>query len=94
MSAEITYAPGDVTVGGGATEGTLQQIRDGKPNKDFRFDYVDRTDGSPVYIGIAVEETPETDATWSIFRFTWDVGGNVTEILTRTGRWDQRTTLF
>lgn len=44
-----------------------------------RLDYVDRTDGQPVYQGFAPTGLAEGTNGWVIYKFTYDESGNMTQ---------------
>jgi hypothetical protein len=63
------------------------------------FDYVARTDGQPVYAGMAVCGVATSDCKWRIRRLTYDTNSQVLTIKFANGDpgfraiWDNRTTL-
>lgn len=75
-----------------ATEETLQQLLG--TYDVTKFDYAARLDGNPVYVGKAVSRTAsESNAVWTITRFTYDLSARPTEVAVRTNvAWTDRTT--
>ncbi len=60
-----------------------------------RFDYTGRNDGQPIYAGYAKPETPTTQVTWILLKFTFvTVNGTdfVSRIQVTTNAWDERAT--
>ncbi len=60
-----------------------------------RFDYTGRTDGQPIYAGYANPETPTSQITWLLLKFTYTIingTGFVTRIQVTTNAWDERAT--
>lgn len=71
------------------------------PGRIQKFDYDDRTDGQPVYFGHAEVDAADTlsgvtypSNGWTIWKFTYNVSGNVTQIQSRRGTWTGREALF
>lgn len=59
----------------------------------MKYDYVDRTDGQAVYVGFAKRGTKDTDATWVVHKFTFDVSNQVTARQVAVNiTWNDRTT--
>ena len=62
-----------------------------------RFDYTGRIDGQPVFAGYAKPETPTSQATWLLLKFTYTIingTGFVTRIQVTTNKWDNILTAF
>lgn len=76
-----------------ATEGTLQEVRDGITVMETRLDYDVRTDGSPVYIGKNVNGTSTGAATWTVQKLTYDSSNRLTRAQVLEGAWDNRASL-
>lgn len=74
------------------------RIRDGYardlPFMQQKFDYVDRTDGQPVYRGVARVEDADSDDDWVIHYTTYNADGSPNVILSREGSWSGRVALF
>lgn len=86
-------------VGGGSVNLTpeataaLADLKHGVSDYEARLDYVDRTDGQPVYIGRAANQTDPATPTWTIEFMTYDGDGNVIRKQVLTGAWDNRAAL-
>lgn len=64
------------------------------PNERELYDYGDRTDGQPVYLGHAAVGDTINDTHWVIFYFVYDVSGNISEKYSKEGAWSARASLF
>jgi hypothetical protein len=64
------------------------------PDTRRKNDYVDRTDGQPVYRGHARFSASEDDPHWVITYSEYDESGNLTDSWTTVGSWTGRVVLF
>lgn len=62
------------------------------------YDYTGRSDGQPVYVGIAHPGAKASETVWQIRKFTYDGDGNVTDASFANAtsaydkEWDERAT--
>lgn len=54
----------------------------------------DQSDAQPTYIGLNISaDALDSDPDWEIYKFTYS-GNDVTEIVRKTGAWEDRASLF
>jgi hypothetical protein len=63
------------------------------PGHQVRFDYGTRTDGQPIYKGLAENGATTATPIWRIFKFTY-TGDDMTLKESALGSWDNRASLF
>lgn len=68
-------------------------IADTPTNFYIVADYDVRTDGQPVYLGMANRGASTSDSVWIVYKFTYDVSNQMTARQSAYGAWLDRATL-
>lgn len=70
-----------------------QKVKDTPADLQIAVDYDGRTDGQPVYLGMAVKSAATSESVWIVYKFTYDGSDQMLTRKSAYGIWDNRASL-
>lgn len=71
-----------------------KRITDIGSDQRIKLDYVDRTDDNPTYVGRGAKGLATSSDGWLVHKITYDSSNRIIDLVSNTGSWDNRVSLF